>query len=375
MPKNSFQAQIYIFCIVYCCFSKAEICFSQPPWTAEELDLVGGTFITGCGGDENEPLPIQELTDFVKNESLRYKMALLPAYKAIDSLLQDSVWRKNFEQNPLLPLAPWLAGYVYAPVFQVNQMKCNQLSFPRGCYRNIYVVTKTERFIRNPDADSTLPLPPPDLFPSYQIPEKYGYVAWKKSTYPDTLFYELSGEYLPFRDIWFTVLYCKKAGLKFMTGGNAFLKKMPYYWFAGGTGAYRGETYGLNWASIRTVFTYTDELDYSNQNYTTSPPDTFTYQGFHLRDPLAIIKISSNHKNDTVEYLMYTRDFDYNILRLLKQYNITKYKNLKGFPAYEIKYRLYLHPEHYEDILPMIRGINQEELQTLIKEGYGKFIR
>jgi hypothetical protein len=87
---------------------------------------------------------VDKISNFVLDESLRYKRKLHPAFLRIDSAKNTADDLKEIGENPYVLLNAHLKGYKYAPVFRIENVRRSGL----GYFRNLFAVRIFDRFIR-----------------------------------------------------------------------------------------------------------------------------------------------------------------------------------------------------------------------------------
>jgi hypothetical protein len=378
--------------------------------------------------DGNLPLPEKELTDFVTQEILRFKMALLPAYRLLpDSLKKDSVWQRHFAINPLLPLVPHLRGYAYRPVYLINGLGGirGPQDYRRMCYRNIYVFRKIDRFIRE---DTTVQ---PTLVErdfeyirkedieqfeydtleegllhivgmnivktNIYVVNHYSFYPYRnyKSLYlgpprevlfpPDTIYSFDAQNCMPLNDEYFTVFYCKATNEKYMTGGNVFCefpvdKLCEDYNNRGNKDIDRDRHATEDWIKIRAFHVDFDGISvmspytalHSDGMYRTDTINDLvlnkynTYLG-HARGPY-LINVPQRRDNYNIEFIRYKT---YEALYNEEKATAKSHQVADNYPMYKVCYRLKSGVlSSYDDILPIITGLTQKEVDDLIQKGF-----
>ena len=301
------------------------------------------------------------ISDFVKKESLRFKIALHPAFANLDSLYPGQQQRQEIEQNPYALLWSGVRGYRYEPTFRVENMP--QWHDNLYC-RNVFTVVKYDRFIR--PENRTLQIS------------------------ADTMWSFASNVFFGNDDV-FSVYYCPPTGDLRMLGGNAYLQQLPqdaYPWDIEhgfdkdatimartrliNHGIYRG--YHFSWVyfkrdTLRENLYETGKYRYysiaETSNRVFGPGSCKLISVPMCRFYPIALSTPSHSPAGTVPVIEEPEDWDkFEMVYYTNQPNQT-WTYEKGFPCYEIKWVVYNAPKRYEDMFPQIRGVSAEELKNL----------
>lgn len=355
MSNIKFLCSALLMCFVFSGFSQQEI-YSSHEDSSHQRKIKG----------LRQPQVVNEemhriISDFVKKESLRFKMALHPAFANLDSLYPDQQQRQQIEQNPYALLAPILRLYRYEPVFSVENMP----EWHDDLYcRNVFIVHKYDRFIRpeNPALEITA----------------------------DTIWRFATNNFFDHDDL-FSVYYCPPTGDLRMLGGNAFLQQLPedaYPWDQEhgfdqdatimartrliNHGIYGG--YHFHWVyfkrdTVRKNLFETEKYRYysiaKTYNRIFGPGSCKLISVPMCRFYSITLSGPSHTSVRTPPVIVEPEEWDkFEIVYFTNQPN-QRWTYEKGFPCYEIKWVVYNTPKRYEDMFPQVRGVSAEELKNL----------
>ena len=298
------------------------------------------------------------ISDFVKTESLRFKMAMHPAFSRPDSLHLPAEVSLLVQQNPYLLLVPSLQSYRYDPVFSIENLPT---PFNGYYYRNVFTVKKYDRFIRPENSAEHIGA---DTIWSFQ-----------------DHFFE--------NDDLYAVYYCPPTRDLRILGGNAFLQQLPEdaYPF---DNAHNFDADAMLMARTRLIhhFAYRakhmvwvyfqqDSLrkkaieSEKTRYYSISETSRLFGPGSSRLITVPVPRFyevelsSSDHSADTFRTVLPTEEWDRIELWYFSNRPNSAWKFEPGFPCYEIKWVVWNKPQRYEDVLPQIRGISAAELEKL----------
>jgi hypothetical protein len=326
------------------------------------------------------PSTIEKIKEYVMKKSMLYKKHLHPAFTNLDTLNMSVEERTAIEENPYIILNPFLKGYKYVPIAWVENTYMQHSS--NRYLRNLFVVRIFERFIRQADPDNGID--------SDTILVNHGVKYNKYDDYGITPFF--------WNDGFFTVYFCVPTGDLKIVGGHAFLEDFPENSLIEDrfeenakiialsrlihipgfhprsspsvvSSSHRQDTAKQALYNKR-MFVYLD-LDYRFKTSAKSPNQLITVpipkRGYALATtyndcktcPLLIEKVP-DEPWDNIELVSYTNETLPDFLG----------KTVKGFSYYEIKHVIRNTPKNFSETQAIIRGVEQNEINTLKAKGY-----
>jgi hypothetical protein len=314
---------------------------------------------------------VDKISNFVLDESLRYKRKLHPAFLRIDSAKNTADDLKEIDENPYVLLNAHLKGYKYAPVFRIENVRRSGL----GYFRNLFAVRIFDRFIRPESVEKNI------AADTILASQGLKYNNWAASTI------------VPFfwNDGFFTLYYCPVTNDLRMVGGHAFLDQFPDDALYDGSIDYNAEIVALSRmihfpgyhpASAPLLTHSYNDLDslrrklYEDRKYIYFNHTPYSYMDEYPKRLIVVripkygykeitttsdcidckqkIKTIPPEPWDNLELILYLKDQS----EFLGSYP-------KGFTYYEIKHIIRNKPENFNDVQAIIRGVEQAEISVL----------